>query len=292
MTVSAINPTPVTGFQLGTPPIYYDVATTATWMAPAMLCLNDAGAGFADPATLQLLHFVDGVWYDATRSHDPATQTICASVASFSPFAVALPPNDLPTITGVLDQAVPEDIATAAPAFTVGDIETAAADLTVSGTTSNQALVPMRTSFLAAPAQAAVTVTPAAGQSGVATITLARWGRCSHEDHDVHRDGIGPAATAVESIATRQAPCRSILPSCQRRAWESDPECRVPRCIESGSRISRVSMARTSSRSPVLAPSLSTLIRRTGTKGHTHMCLDLVFPCRILVNTTSRSDVS
>src|SRR5207253_1488459 len=52
------------------------------------------------------------------------------------------PVNDLPTITDIVNQTVNEDTATAALAFTLGEVETAATALTVTAASSNLTLVP------------------------------------------------------------------------------------------------------------------------------------------------------
>src|SRR5207302_1813078 len=81
--------------------------------------------------------------------------------------------NDLPTITDIINQTVDEDTPTAALAFTIGDVETAATALTVSATSSNLTLVPTANIVLGgAAASRTVTVTPAANQSGTATIIV------------------------------------------------------------------------------------------------------------------------
>jgi VCBS repeat-containing protein len=81
--------------------------------------------------------------------------------------------NDAPTISDIADQTVAEDTATSAMAFTIGDAETAAGSLTVSGTSSNQTLVPdSNIVFGGSGANRTVTVTPALNQSGTATITV------------------------------------------------------------------------------------------------------------------------
>jgi len=81
--------------------------------------------------------------------------------------------NDAPTISNVANQTVNEDTATGALAFTVGDIETAAASLTVSGASSNTSLVPnANIVFGGSGVNRTVTVTPAANKLGSATITL------------------------------------------------------------------------------------------------------------------------
>ncbi len=50
--------------------------------------------------------------------------------------------NDLPTISDIGDQAISEDGNTGDLAFTVGDVETPVANLTLSGSSDNLALVP------------------------------------------------------------------------------------------------------------------------------------------------------
>jgi hypothetical protein len=81
--------------------------------------------------------------------------------------------NDLPTISDIANQTTNEDTATGALSFTVGDVETPAANLTLSGTSSNTTLVPnANIVFNGSGANRTVTVTPAANQSGSATITV------------------------------------------------------------------------------------------------------------------------
>ncbi len=81
--------------------------------------------------------------------------------------------NDQPTISAVANQTISEDGATSALAFTVGDTESAATLLTMSGASSNQTLVPdANIVFGGSGASRNVTVMPAANQFGTATITL------------------------------------------------------------------------------------------------------------------------
>lgn len=78
-----------------------------------------------------------------------------------------------PTISDVTDRTIAEDGATGAIAFTVGDAETPAADLTVSATSTNGTLLPTGSWVLGgAGASRTLTVTPAANQFGTATVTL------------------------------------------------------------------------------------------------------------------------
>ena len=81
--------------------------------------------------------------------------------------------NDPPTISDVGNQVVAEDGTTAAIPFTVGDLETAPAALTVTGASSNVALVPNDRIVVAGAGEArTVQIQPLADQNGAATITL------------------------------------------------------------------------------------------------------------------------
>ena len=81
--------------------------------------------------------------------------------------------NDAPTISAIANQTTSSGVAVGPLSFTVGDVETAAASLTVSGSSNNQTLVPdANIVFGGSTASRTVTVTPAAGQTGTATITV------------------------------------------------------------------------------------------------------------------------
>lgn len=81
--------------------------------------------------------------------------------------------NDAPTISAIADQSANTNQVVGPLAFTVGDVETLAASLTVTGSSSNTSLVPDSSIvFGGSGANRTVTVTPVAGQSGTSTITL------------------------------------------------------------------------------------------------------------------------
>ncbi len=81
--------------------------------------------------------------------------------------------NDPPTISGIADQSTNEGTATGSIAFTIRDLETAAADLAVTGSSSNTTLVPnANIVFGGSGADRTVTITPRANQVGSATITV------------------------------------------------------------------------------------------------------------------------
>jgi pectate lyase len=81
--------------------------------------------------------------------------------------------NTAPTISNIADQSISVNGNTGALAFTVGDAETAAGSLTLTKGSSNTTLVPTANIvFGGSGANRTVTVTPVAGQTGTATITV------------------------------------------------------------------------------------------------------------------------
>jgi hypothetical protein len=81
--------------------------------------------------------------------------------------------TNAPLIGNITDKTLNEDEATPAIPLTVGDIESAATALTITKTSSNTSLVPVANIVLDGTGiNRTVTVTPAANQSGTATITL------------------------------------------------------------------------------------------------------------------------
>lgn len=81
--------------------------------------------------------------------------------------------NDAPTISNISDKSTDLDTPTPPIPFTIGDVETPAASLQVLAISANQALVPDSSIvFGGSGANRTVTITPAAGQFGSATITI------------------------------------------------------------------------------------------------------------------------
>jgi hypothetical protein len=79
------------GFQIGDPPLYYDLSTTATFSGSATVCVP---YGFAPAGTTpKLLHYDGGAWVDVTTTFDDLTRIVCGSVTSFSPFAAVFAPT-------------------------------------------------------------------------------------------------------------------------------------------------------------------------------------------------------
>ena len=83
--------------------------------------------------------------------------------------------NTAPTISTIANRATPEDTATSAIGFTVGDVQTAAANLTVTATSSNGTVVANTSAALAlggAGASRTLVITPQANVSGTSAITV------------------------------------------------------------------------------------------------------------------------
>ncbi len=81
--------------------------------------------------------------------------------------------NDLPTISDVANQTTNEDTSTAAIPFTIGDLETPAASLVVTATSSNTAVIANGGITLGGSGtNRTITLAPVANTSGTATITI------------------------------------------------------------------------------------------------------------------------
>ena len=81
--------------------------------------------------------------------------------------------NDAPSISDIADQVTSAGVAAGPITFSIGDIDTAIASLTLAGSSSNQGVIPDgNIVFGGSVANPTVTVTPASGQTGTATITV------------------------------------------------------------------------------------------------------------------------
>jgi len=89
VTTSGTGPAVPAGFQLGVPPTYYDISTTAAFTPPVTVCLAYNPAQYTDINTLSLLHYESGNWMDVTTSNDTVNFIICGQVNSFSLFVIA-----------------------------------------------------------------------------------------------------------------------------------------------------------------------------------------------------------
>jgi uncharacterized repeat protein (TIGR01451 family) len=105
-----------------------------------------------------------------------------------------------PTITSIADQTIVEDTSTAALPFTIGDVGTPAASLTLAAASSNPALVPNSgIVFGGSGANRTVTITPLPDQRGQTTITI------------TVSDGVASSSTAFGVTVTAPAPLTYFL---------------------------------------------------------------------------------
>jgi hypothetical protein len=90
LTTSSAGPPPPANFTLGTPPVFYDVTTTAGFAGQVQVCISydEAAFGTAE-ADLRLFHFEAGAWVDVTDAGSPDTDAnvLCGHVSTLSPFA-------------------------------------------------------------------------------------------------------------------------------------------------------------------------------------------------------------
>src|SRR5581483_10904359 len=88
VSISSSGFPPPSTFQLGNPPAYFDLHTSATYSGLLTVCINYRGISFTDTSELRLFHFEGAGWVDVTVSVDTSTQTVCGNVGSLSPFAI------------------------------------------------------------------------------------------------------------------------------------------------------------------------------------------------------------
>ncbi len=98
LTTTSSGPAPLSGFKLGTPPTYFDLTTTAVFSGLVTVCIRYSGISFGDESALNLFHFEDGVWVDATVSLNTTSKIICADVSSLSAFAIFEPEANQPPV--------------------------------------------------------------------------------------------------------------------------------------------------------------------------------------------------
>ena len=93
--ISNTDPGLPTGFQLGNPPTFYNLSTTATFTPPIQVCINYAGISFTGSEfDIDFLHLESGTWTSRKISQNIVTKVICGSVSSLSPFALATHVSD------------------------------------------------------------------------------------------------------------------------------------------------------------------------------------------------------
>ena len=104
LTTSSTGPTPPAGLQLGSPPVYYNLATTATFAGAIEICISTAGITFV--GTPVMYHFEGGAWVDVTDTARSTSTQICGTVTSLSPFALFAPTTATPTARSLKQSAL------------------------------------------------------------------------------------------------------------------------------------------------------------------------------------------
>jgi hypothetical protein len=109
VTTSSTGPEIPAGFQLGDPPLFYDLQTTATYDGSITVCLFYGGT---QPAPTALLHFEGGAWVDITVNVDTFSHLICGVTTSLSPFVAV---HAAPPVLAAFSQPLNDPISASSP---------------------------------------------------------------------------------------------------------------------------------------------------------------------------------
>ena len=119
-----------------------------------------------------------------------------------------------PTISSISNRTIAANSNTGAVAFTVGDSQTSASSLTLSGNSSNTTLVPLSgIAFGGSGANRTVTVTPAGNQAGSATITLTvSDGILTASSSFVLTVNAAPTISSIANLSVSQGTATAAIP--------------------------------------------------------------------------------
>ena len=177
-TISAIGPQS-TAENTPTAPIAFTIGDAETLPSSLTLSASSSNSTLVSDADIVF----SGTDADRTVVITPTdgesgTTTITITVSDGTDntsvnFVLTVNDNIPPTITAIADQSTNENTPTSPIDFTIGDAETQPSALTLSATSSNPALVPDANIVFAGNGAARnVVITPSAGESGTATITI------------------------------------------------------------------------------------------------------------------------
>jgi formylglycine-generating enzyme required for sulfatase activity len=155
--------------------ITYDVAADFPTVSVSLQVSSNGGSTFVVPATTLSGAIGAGVATGTAKkiTWDAGADWSGQYSTQMRFKVIADDGNSAPTISDIAAQTITAGNNTGTLAFTVGDAQTAAGSLTVSGSSSNTTLVPnANIVFGGSGANRTVTVTPASSQTGTATITV------------------------------------------------------------------------------------------------------------------------
>ena len=155
--------------------ITYDVAADFPTVSVSLQVSSNGGSTFVVPATTLSGAIGAGVATGTAKkiTWDAGADWSGQYSTQMRFKVIADDGNTAPTISDIAAQTITEGNNTGAIAFTIGDAQTAAGSLTLSGSSSNTTLVPnANIVFGGSGANRTVTVTPASSQTGTATITV------------------------------------------------------------------------------------------------------------------------
>src|SRR5207247_381383 len=135
--------------------------------------MPDANIIFGGSESNRTLTLMPATKIGRTSTSDSTVADPDGASASSSIVLTVNPVNDPPTISSLANQSTDEDTPTAAIPFSIGDLESTAGSLTVSGHSFNQSLVPDgNIVFGGSGPNRTLTLMPATNQSGTTTITI------------------------------------------------------------------------------------------------------------------------
>jgi len=155
--------------------ITYDVAADFPTVSVSLQVSSNGGSTFSVPATTLSGAIGAGVTTGTAKkiTWDAGADWSGQYSTQMRFKVIADDGNSAPTISDIAAQTITAGNNTGAIAFTIGDAQTAAGSLSVSGSSSNTTLVPnANIVFGGSGADRTVTVTPASSQTGTATITV------------------------------------------------------------------------------------------------------------------------
>jgi len=192
--------------------VRYDVvnATATLWINPPSEATSANRADTTDTTTSVGIQFV--CLRQSTASGNGMGVLTLDDLVVGTAFTDVQTPGGPPTIGGATDQHIPANTSTGPLPFVVDDVETPADSLVVTGTSDNPTVVPNAPAHITlggSGTNRTVTVTPAAGQQGLATIEL------------VVTDGDGNTATnsfkvyvgepTISALADQISPTNTVL---------------------------------------------------------------------------------